>query len=126
MIRTVLIGALLLATACDPEYGELRISDRAGELHQGAVSTGGLTIREGSVLIVFAEPLSASDAHGYDGLERFELESADPEVAMVRRGVLRDSFFVTGTRAGETWINVIVDGRGKDEYPVLVIEEDGQ
>lgn len=111
------------ASACDAEYGSLRIREGAGEIDAAYVGTDGVMLEEGKVIIVFAEAISATSDNEYEGLERFSLAVVDPDVATIHRGVLRDSFVIAGRRLGQTRLEVLVHDRVQETLPLNVIEQ---
>lgn len=120
--RGAVLAIAVLSGACDPEYGMLRIQEGAGDTDFATVSPRGVTLREGRVVVVFAEPISADPAREYEGLQRFELRVVDSDVALARRGVLRDSFVLSGAGVGLTQLEVLLDGRVQEALPLEVYE----
>lgn len=119
-----LVGLLALA-GCDPEYGTLRIREGAGEFNSAYVGSDGVVVEEGHVIIAFAEPIAAGGTKEYQGLERFQVEAANPSIATVSRGVLRDSFVIAGARIGNTRLEVLINGEIVDTVPLEVVEQGG-
>ncbi len=118
-IRVVLAMVLALgASACDPEYGELEIFVLDGTPGARASSTQ-MVVPVGGLLVFEAQPRS-DGAREYTGMERFELRTATFGVAELRRAVLRDTWVLNGLEAGETSIQVRVDGRTVDSIVVGV------
>lgn len=119
-----LVGLLALA-GCDPEYGTLRIREGAGELNAAYVGSDGVVVEEGHVIIAFAEPIAAGGTKEYTGLERFQVEAANPSIATVSRGVFRDSFVIAGARVGTTRLEVLVNGQIVDTVSLEVVAQGG-
>ncbi|MEM6995086.1 MAG: hypothetical protein AAF721_31525 [Myxococcota bacterium] len=126
MRRLLTLSMFLLATgACDPEYGSLRIKEGAGEIDYAFVSDRGIAIEEGKVVVVFAEPISANPNEEYEGLQAFDLQVHNEDVAVAHRGVLRDSFMIVGASPGTTDLDVLIDGRVQETLPVEVRVQGG-
>jgi len=123
--RWMLLAGLLGLAGCDPEYGSLRIREGAGEFDAAYVGSDGVVVEEGHVVIAFAEPISAGGSKEYQGLERFKVEAANPSVATVSRGVLRDSFVIAGARVGTTQLEVLINGEIVDTVPLEVVVQGG-
>lgn len=126
-MRRTLLAVIAVAglSGCDPKYGSLRVQAGAGEVDFAFVSEAGISVGEGRVVVVFAEPVSASASDEYNGLERFSLRVVDDSVASIHRGALRDSFVIVGRSPGLTRLEVEIRARVEDSIPLEVIEQEG-
>lgn len=128
MRRLILLLGLLGVGACtQPRYDNLDVRAAAGDLDRASVTSRRTVLEHGRVVVIFVEPDSVGEPP-YEGLEHLELRSVDPDVVGVRRGVLRDSFVLTGRSPGSTRLEVIIDDELQDTYEVDILarEEDGQ
>lgn len=131
MTRARSIGAPLLlacfaALACESSgYSHVELYRVSG--HPDAeLGSGGLSVPDGGVLVFEAQPRANASAPEYEGLERFKLRPADPDVALAHRAILRDTWVVSGMSVGETRLHVIIDGEVVDDVPVEIFVPVGE
>jgi hypothetical protein len=120
----LLAVGLCAATACEESrYDHVDLFRLQGD--GGAqIGSGGLVVPEGGVLVFEAHPRAEATSAEYVGLERFKLRPSDPDVAMARRAILRDTWVVSGVSVGTTQLQVLVDNDVVDSIPVEIIEEE--
>lgn len=120
-IRTFLAAVLLLAGCESARFDRVRMTKLVGD-DLSEVSSQGVIVRRGTALMFNAQPLSEPGAPEYKGLERFKLISTNPDIAEIRRAVVRDAWVVTGGRPGSARMLVEIDGEIVDDIPLQVEE----
>ncbi len=122
MMRACLSILLVLASAaCESvryDHVDVYLVDGHPE---ASLSQGELWVPEGGVLVFEAQPRAQQPSAPYQGLERFELRAVQPQVAEVRRAILRDTWVVSGISVGHAELQVIVDDGVVDELSVQVL-----
>lgn len=133
MSRTILCSlglaaALGAGAACEASrYGHVELFELRGTA-EADIDRDGIVVPEGGVIVFEAKPRADGASPEYVGLERFKLRPGDPDVAMARRSILRDTWVVNGVAMGTTELHVMVDGDVVDRIPVEVtapVDEEG-
>ncbi len=104
--------------ACQTSYESVDI-DRIGGHEDARGSAEGFELPEGSLFVFELAPLSSS-ARQYDATDVVELYSHDPDVARVVQGLEADTWMLLGVGAGQTVVELSVNGEIQDQIPVDV------
>ncbi len=118
-LRKLVALACLATASCTGTYDHVEIFVIGGD-RRTEVSTDGIRIGEGGVVVIEARAEADPDGNEYNGLEEFELRMSDSRIAKVRKGVLADSWVISGAEPGDTIMQIRVDGRLEQIIPVRV------
>jgi hypothetical protein len=113
------LGALLTLAACGSPYETLEVQRIAGDA-QASLSDGAMEVTEGRVVVFEAKPIAASSHRDFDALDTLQLRATDPDVATVARGLATNTWMLIGGRAGETDLQVRVNGELEEIISVRV------
>ncbi len=120
IIRRALIAvALVLGTGCDSRYETVELERVAGA-DDASVQRDGLSVPEGHVLVFRAQPRAIQGRRDFDVEDRVELRIGHRSVAKVEPGVLADTWMLFGRAAGQTALEVRVNGVVEERIDVTV------
>lgn len=119
-----MLAATLLLGACGPDYGGLAVEVEGTTLPGNYVEPHRMSLVVGHVVRVHVRPRSLS-SRSYESPSRFELSSADPDVARVYRDPEDWRWVLVGRSVGTTCVEVFIDGRKEDCVELVVQMEAG-
>lgn len=119
MKRLSLLGLALFQLACAPDFGGLDIDLVAGPT-EAQVDADGVVVPEGSVVAFEATPIPLQDRREYDEDDELTLSSLNEEIALVAPGTRSGLWTVLGIAAGETELEVLINGKVETRIPLVV------
>jgi len=121
MRTSFIAGIALLASlaGCQSDYETLRVRRLAGP-EQSEATGRGFILPEGRILVFSANPIARDAAEDYDVTDTLELRSVDSQIARVVPGVRVDTWALSAGSAGQTELEVFVNGEFQETIPVIV------
>ncbi|MDJ0764539.1 MAG: hypothetical protein QNJ97_16295 [Myxococcota bacterium] len=115
----VLLSALMLTLACNPEYKHLAFTELSHPPSAISLVSDRIEIGAGIGIMVEATPKSGN-SEPYGKRDKVELQSENSDVFRVVAGQKRREFALIGISPGETRLRVIIEGSHVDDIRVIV------
>ncbi len=124
MMRAALCSWVVIGlSACGSQYESIDVR-RVGGHVEARGSHSGFTVPEGGLLVFDVGANAEGSSRDYDVTDVVELSSQDVEVARFVQGLATDSWMLMGVHAGQTSVDVRINGEVVEQIPVDILEQE--